>query len=99
MGYTENQNAKMPKQKERQSKVHFLNNKKKKIDYLIIITQAKSKGYSCFAIQFYGECWSGPACENTYAKHGSSSRCTLEAPFIGKRRANYVYMLTTGLKQ
>jgi len=64
---------------------------------LTIITQAKRKGYSFFAIQFYGECWSGPDSENTYAKHGSSSRCTRKAPLVGKQRANYVYMLTTGL--
>lgn len=57
--------------------------------------KAKAKGYSCFAIQFYGECWSGPDCQNTYAKHGSSSKCTREAPLVGKRLANYVYMITT----
>ena len=89
----------MPSQRQKSLNLKNIVKTTKAIGYLIIITQAKRKGYSFFAIQFYGECWSGPGSENTYAKHGSSTRCTLKAPLVGKRRANYVYMLTTGLKQ
>lgn len=86
------------KKKKLKSKVQYENNNKGLV-ILLPFSQAKAKGYSCFAIQFYGECWSGPDCQNTYAKHGSSSKCTPEAPLVGKRLANYVYMITTGLKQ
>jgi len=57
--------------------------------------KTKRKGYSFFAIQYYGECWSGPDSETTYAKYGLSSGCTQTRPLVGKGRANYVYMLTT----
>ncbi|XP_031563116.1 coadhesin-like [Actinia tenebrosa] len=32
--------------------------------------KAKAKGYKVFGLQFFGECWSGPGGENTYAKYG-----------------------------
>ncbi|EDO40033.1 predicted protein [Nematostella vectensis] len=37
---------------------------------------AKAKGYSYFALQFYGECWSGPTpTGKEYAKYGKSENC------------------------
>ncbi|XP_078382935.1 uncharacterized protein LOC144665558 [Oculina patagonica] len=39
--------------------------------------EAVKKGYECFGIQFYGECWSGEdACDvDNYAVHGESDDC------------------------
>jgi len=36
---------------------------------------AKKKGYSVFAIQFYGECWSGPSDRANFAQLGTSTKC------------------------
>ena len=53
--------------------------------------EALKKGYLYFAIQFYGECWSGPQAHLTYDQNKTSARCTLG---VGKQRANFVYMLS-----
>ncbi|XP_020617984.1 pancreatic secretory granule membrane major glycoprotein GP2-like [Orbicella faveolata] len=50
---------------------------------------ALKKNYLYFALQFYGECWSGPQAHLTYDRDGRSKRCTLG---VGKQRANMVYM-------
>ncbi|CAH3029853.1 unnamed protein product [Porites evermanni] len=36
---------------------------------------AKEKGYKFFAIQYYGECWSGPNAGSTYARDGKAKNC------------------------
>ena len=41
-----------------------------------------------FAIQFYGECWSGSDAEKTYAEYGSSQNCWKG---VGGTRTNFVY--------
>jgi len=60
---------------------------------------AKSNGHQLFGLQYYGECWSGPA-EAKYTRDGNSTECVAEdySPCscnsyncIGKDRANSVY--------
>lgn len=53
--------------------------------------EAKKNGYLYFAIQFYGECWSGPMAHLTFDRDGPSTNCISG---VGKARANFVYMLT-----
>lgn len=49
---------------------------------------AQAKGFLCFGVQFYGECWgSVTACE-TYNSYGKSMRCT---GGVGVYWANFVY--------
>lgn len=52
--------------------------------------EALKKKYLYFGLQFYGECWSGPQAHLTYDRDGESKRCTRG---VGKRSANFVYML------
>lgn len=54
---------------------------------------AHTKGYLYFAIQFYGECWTGVDAYKTFNKNGKSTRCTHG---VGKQWANFVYMITQG---
>ena len=65
--------------------------------------KAKAKGHTVFAIQYYGECWSGTTEESKYAKHGESTDC-INYNFkacngarycAGKQWSNYVYKLDT----
>ncbi|XP_020620751.1 uncharacterized protein LOC110058441 isoform X2 [Orbicella faveolata] len=44
-----------------------------------------------FALQFYGQCWSGPNAGETYARDGPSSRCYKG---VGRERVNAVYRVT-----
>ena len=47
---------------------------------------------SFFGIQFYGECWGD---SDQYDEYGPSSNCVqLNGANVGKKWANYVYMLT-----
>ena len=41
-----------------------------------------------FAIQFWGECWSGTDAEKTYSEYGSSQNCWKG---VGGTRTNFVY--------
>ena len=51
---------------------------------------AKKKGYLYFGLQFYGECWSGPQAQLTYARDGPSKNCSKG---VGEERANFVYKI------
>ena len=58
---------------------------------------AYNKGYHYFAVQYYGECYSGNNASATYAKHGESKNCqgidkTLGFG-VGKQNANFVYRI------
>ena len=60
-----------------------------------------------FAIQYYGECWSGDDADVCYDKHGASESCTgggnetnaqcnsmnNTSPCSGKAKVNYVYKI------
>lgn len=50
--------------------------------------KAKEKKYMYFAIQYYGECWSGATAPKTYDRYGSSSRCK---SLVGTALTNVVY--------
>lgn len=50
--------------------------------------KAKEKKYMYFAIQYYGECWSGPTSPWTYDRYGASSQCL---SLVGKALTNVVY--------
>ena len=51
---------------------------------------AHGSGYPYFAVQFYGECWTGTNANATYNKHGESTECW---EGVGKHWANFVYKL------
>ena len=54
---------------------------------------AKSAGYVYFAIQYWGECWTGSEAHLTYDMHGESSTgCWQDT--VGKGGYNFVYQLT-----
>ena len=65
--------------------------------------RTKSKGYSYFGIQHYGECWSGDAADRTYSMYGNSTNCVnadyekcnsdYACQCTGKENANFVYRL------
>jgi len=66
-------------------------------DYLEVIMQcaqaAQARGYACFGIEFYGECWgSNNACD-TYVRYGNSSKCIKG---VGLHWALYVYKAKCG---
>ena len=50
---------------------------------------ARTKGYLCFGVQFWGECWSGENACDTYDRYGTSEGCVHG---LGKHWANFVYM-------
>ena len=64
--------------------------------------KAKVKKYKFFALQFYGECWSGPSLKDIQ-KHGPSNDCItgkykpcVEAAAglcTGKDSTNFIYEL------
>ncbi|KAK3700598.1 hypothetical protein QZH41_010513 [Actinostola sp. cb2023] len=69
---------------------------------------AKEKGYKVFGLQFYGECWSGPSAEASFAKYGAANPSqifqeigsppppcdkTKDQECIGGPLVNYVYRL------
>lgn len=71
-------------------------------------TAALKKGHDIFAIQFWGECWSGTKSESKYAKLGESNECRdnffKPCPCnsyhcVGKAKTNYVYKLVSGPKK
>jgi hypothetical protein len=49
---------------------------------------AFQKGYKYFGVQFYGECWSGAAVNETYDKYGKTTECW---EGVGKDWTNFVY--------
>ena len=51
---------------------------------------AYGSGYPYFAVQFYGECWTGTNANSTYNKHGESTKCW---EGVGQGWANFVYKL------
>ena len=56
--------------------------------------QAKEAGSKFFGIQFFGECWGLPG---RYNRYGVSLNCKFTGgAYVGRRFANYVYMLTEG---
>jgi len=55
---------------------------------------AKSKGYTVFGIQYFGECWSGNNGHKTYNRNGPSKHC---ADGIGKDWSNFVYEILEGM--
>ncbi|KAK3728015.1 hypothetical protein QZH41_010949, partial [Actinostola sp. cb2023] len=55
---------------------------------------ASIKGYTYFAVQFYGECWSGPNAESTYDDKGPSKHCVVG---VGKAWTNFVYRINKGI--
>jgi len=52
--------------------------------------EAFRQQYTMFAMQYYGECWSGKDADKTYNKHGVSNNCLNG---VGKANANYVYRI------
>lgn len=74
---------KIRKKKKLKSKVQYENNNKGLV-ILLLFFQVKVKGYLCFVIQFYGECWSGLDCQNIYVKYGLLLKCILEVLLVGK---------------
>ncbi|XP_020894702.1 uncharacterized protein LOC110233724 [Exaiptasia diaphana] len=50
----------------------------------------KAKGYDVFAIQFYGECWSGPDAGLTYDEYGPSPDGCVNST-VGADYTNFVY--------
>ncbi|XP_068705620.1 uncharacterized protein [Montipora capricornis] len=71
--------------------------------------RVEEKGYNCFGIQFYGECWSGDenACApENYKRHGESTNCYCSRNSykkydsnsecrvpVGGKLANFVYTI------
>lgn len=53
--------------------------------------EARKNGTLYFAIQFYGECWTGPMAHLTFDQAGPSNNCISG---VGGARTNFVYMLT-----
>ena len=49
---------------------------------------AKKKNYKYFGLQEFGQCWSGPSGDSSYAKDGKSLQCSYG---LGKANALYVY--------
>ena len=45
--------------------------------------------YKFFAIQYYGECWSGPNAGSTYARDGTAKNCFKGV--VGVSHSNFVY--------
>lgn len=56
-------------------------------------SETKKMNYTCFGIQFYGECWSGKNACTTYGQYGASLDCHRD-PYLGKHWTNFVYRLT-----
>ena len=54
---------------------------------------AQARGYACFGIEFYGECWGSYNACDTYDRYGNSSRCTQG---VGLSWALYVYRAKCG---
>ncbi|EDO41073.1 predicted protein [Nematostella vectensis] len=67
---------------------------------------AKAKGYRFFAIQFFGECYSGPNMENPFTPRSRSKKCYTngykrcdsmdDAPCVGGSFRDFVYQLEEG---
>ncbi|XP_077978220.1 uncharacterized protein LOC144433736 [Glandiceps talaboti] len=53
------------------------------------LTVAASRGYTVFGVQHGGQCFSGPNAENSFNRHGPSTRC--DADGKGGPWANQVY--------
>ena len=58
---------------------------------------AFNKGYEYFAVQFYGECFTGNDASQTYDKHGGSDKCVESDKTLGFRvgqeHTNFVYRI------
>ncbi|EDO39263.1 predicted protein [Nematostella vectensis] len=52
--------------------------------------QAKAAGFQYFAIQYYGECWSGTGENKSFSRYGPSSNCWSG---VGGEWTNAVYRL------
>ncbi|CAH3175700.1 unnamed protein product, partial [Porites evermanni] len=56
-----------------------------------------NKGYEYFAVQYYGECYTGKNASQTYNKHGKSDRCVeidkTSGFRVGERDTNFVYRI------
>lgn len=67
--------------------------------------KARENGYDAFALQFYGECWSGDNAKDRYAMFDAAKddKCIMsdfgacdinsEEECVGKQKTNYVYVL------
>jgi len=66
-------------------------------DFLEVIMEcaqaAQARGYQCFGIEFYGECWGSYDACDTYARYGNSSKCIQG---VGLHWALYVYKAKCG---
>lgn len=49
--------------------------------------------YTVFAIQYYGECWTGASAGQTYNKYGESSNCYEAGGTVGRDHTFYAYRL------
>ena len=58
---------------------------------------ALTKGYEYFAVQYYGECYTGNDVSQTYDKHGGSDKCVETDKTLGFRvggeHTNFVYRI------
>lgn len=71
--------------------------------------KARENGYDAFALQFYGECWSGDNAKVRYAMFAAAKddKCIMsdfgacdinsEEECVGKQKTNYVYVLEEGI--
>lgn len=55
--------------------------------------EAQNRGYACFGIEFYGECWGSVEACDTYARYGNSSKCIQG---VGLHWALFVYKAKCG---
>ena len=58
---------------------------------------AFNKGYEYFAVQYYGECYTGNDASQTYNKHGGSDKCMeidkTSGFRVGQIDTNFVYLI------
>lgn len=55
--------------------------------------EAQARGYACFGIEFYGECWGSVEACDTYDRYGNSSKCVQG---VGLHWALFVYKAKCG---
>lgn len=53
--------------------------------------------YKFFAIQYYGECWSGPNAGSTYARDGKAKNCFKGV--VGVSHSNFVYQFVNWVRK
>ena len=61
-------------------------NMNRSVSQCAAVTQ--SYGYQYFAVQYYGECWSGDITDDDYKRHGESTTCW---EGTGRKTTNFVY--------